>query len=328
MKRCKICSAKLVSFIDYKKQPSKAQHLPNMKMLQSDFDIPLHIFECTGCGTVQLVTDPVSYYSQAIRSPDWNINPFRKKQRSKFIKEFELENKIIKQINREPKEDSYDAFTMFNYLEHFPSPKDTLKQICNNLNDNGVGIVEVPNFDEIIRDRIFGEFIIDHLFYFTEKTLRFVCEASGFDVIKIEEIWNGASLSATVKKRPLLKPILFRENEIELIGDIDNFANQFKSVTFWGAGHQTLMILSMMKTIHKVSYIVDDFKVKQFLYTPVTHKEILPSNTLLTNPTDAIIIMVGWQYKNVLKRLRNLNLTQMPKIALIKKATLEIYEDI
>ena len=324
MKNCKICGGSLVELLTYKKMPKSAQYFPDAKTMPDDLEIPLEILQCTGCGTVQIPAKPVFYYSRAIRSPSWNTDPFRRKQRDEFIKEFHLQNKRIMQIMREPKPDRYHAFLMFNYLEHFPSPRETLIQICNNLEEPGVGIIEVPNFDEIISERIFAEFIIDHLFYFTRETLKFVCVSSGFDVLRIQEIWEGASLSAVVKKRTPLTALPFKENQKQLIQDIENFVAKFESATIWGAGHQTLMMLTMMECLDKIPYVVDSFKAKQYLYAPVTHKHILPPEQLVDQPVEAIVIIVGWQYREVLKRIEELNLNPKPAIALIRKATLEI----
>jgi len=324
---CKICGENLEALLAYNKQPSAAQHFPDDKTIPYDLGIPLEVFQCTGCGTVQIPAVPVDYYAEAIRSPDWDVDPFRRQQYDDFVKEFNLQGKKIVHVDNKPEPDKYDAFLMFNYLEHFPDPRQTLVQIRDNLEGPGVGIIEVPNFDEIIRDRIFGEFIIDHLFYFTEKTLRFVCEASGFDVIRIEEIWNGASLSAVVRKRTPLSEVPFRDNQKELIQDMDDFIDQFDSATIWGAGHQTLMFLTMMESLDKVPYVVDDFKPKQHKYTHVSHKLVLPCEQLKKEPVDAIIIVVGWQYKSVLKRIEELDLNPKPTIALIEKATLEVFND-
>lgn len=324
MKKCKICDGGLGSLLAYNKQPKAAQHFPDTKTIPYDLGIPLEIYQCTKCGIVQIPAKPVSYYSYAIRSPSWDNDPFRKKQLEEFVKEFQLEGKRIKPIEEKPKPEAYNAFLMFNYLEHFPDPRETLVQISNNLEDPGVGIIEVPNFDEIIRDRIFGEFIIDHLFYFTRKTLAFICEASGFDVLQINEIWEGASLSAIVKKRTPLAALPFIENQKQLIQDIDDFVDRFGSATIWGAGHQTLMMLTMMQRLDKIPYVVDSFKEKQHKYTHVTHKPILPPEQLITQPVGGIVVIVGWQYREVLKRIEELNLNPKPAIALIKKATLEI----
>ena len=323
---CRICGERLDTLIGYHQQPSRAQHFPDEKTIPFDLGIPLEVFQCIGCGTVQIPAEPVDYYEEAIRSPDWDLDPFRQKQYDDMVKEFGLQDKKIVHIDRRPEPDKYDAFLMFNYLEHFPDPRETLAQLRDNLEGPGVGIIEVPNFDEIIRDRIFGEFIIDHLYYFTEKTLRFVCEASGFDVIRIEEIWNGASLSAVVQKRKPLTAVPFKENQVELIQDMDDFINKHESATIWGAGHQTLMFLTMMNSLDKVPFIIDDFKPKQYKYTHVSHKLIVPCEHLKDNPVDAIIIIVGWQYKSVLKKIKELNLGPETKIALVEKATLESIE--
>ena len=324
MQKCKICGGILEPLLAYNKMPKAAQHFPDAKTIPYDLGIPLEIYQCTECGTVQIPAQPVSYYSHAIRSPSWDTDPFRKSQLNEFIEEFQLQGKRIMPIEEEPKPDTYNAFLMFNYLEHFPEPRETLAQIRDNLEDPGVGIIEVPNFDEIIRDRIFGEFIIDHLFYFTRKTLAFLCESSGFDVLRMREIWEGASLSAVVKKRTPLAAAPFIENQKQLIQDIDNFVGRFKSATIWGAGHQTLMMLTMMKRLDKIPFVVDSFKEKQHKFTHVTHKPILPPDQLLAEPVEGIVVIVGWQYREVLKRIEELNLKPKPAIALIKKATLEI----
>ena len=324
MKNCKICDGTLDSLLAYNKMPKAAQYFPDSKTIPYDLGIPLEIYQCMACGTVQVPAKPVSYYSHAIRSPSWDTDPFRKRQLDQFVEEFQLSDKRIMPIEEKPKPDTYNAFLMFNYLEHFPEPRNTLTQIYNNLEEPGVGIVEVPNFDEIIRDRIFGEFIIDHLFYFTRQTLRFVFESSGFDVLRIQEIWEGASLSAIVKKRTPLTAIPFKENQKQLTRDIDNFVGRFESATIWGAGHQTLMMLAMMERLDKIPYVVDSFKEKQYKYTHLTHKPVIPPEQLITQPVEGIVIIVGWQYKEVLQRIEELNLNPKPAIALIKKATLEI----
>ena len=323
---CKICKAELVPFLTYTQQPKAAQHFPDERTISYDLGIPLEIFECSGCGTVQIPAEPVDYYSEAIRSEPWDLDPFRQKQYDEFVEEFDLQNKRIVNVDRKPGPDKYGAFLMFNYLEHFPDPRETLTQICNNLEGQGVGIIEVPNFDEIIEDRIFGEFIIDHLFYFSEKTLRFVCEASGFDVVRIEKVWGGDSLSAVVKKRAPLSALPFKEHQEKLIQNIDDFVNKHEKTTIWGAGHQTLMYLTMMNSLDKIPYVVDDYEPKQYKYTHLSHKLVVPCKQLVEDPVDAIVIVVGWQYHHVLKRIEELNLNPMPKLALIKKSTLEILD--
>lgn len=321
---CKICNQELVKIHSYKFTPNKAQYLSDIPLQLLDQSIDLFIYQCPFCGIVQIPQNPVFYYDRAIRSIDWDNDSFRKKQKTDFINQFNLFNKEIKYVDYRPTTSNYDAFLMFNYLQHFPNPKQTLKQIYKNLSENGVGIIQVPNFDEIIEQGIFGQFIIDHLFYFTKRSLNTILQNSGFQVIRIQEIWEGASLSATVRKRKLINSKIFIDNQKKLINDMDQFVSKHNNVAIWGAGHQTLMMLPMLKNINKIKYIIDDFEEKQNKYTPVTYKKIYSSQILKTDDSiDAIIIIVGWQYRSVIKKINNKNKI---KFAIIKKATLELLD--
>ena len=92
----------------------------------------------------------------------------------------------------------FDAFFILNFLEHLPDPNSTLRGIYNNLTDDAIGLVEVPNFDMILRNKLFSEFISDHLFYFTRETLNATLRLNGFEIIDCNEEWYEYIISAVV----------------------------------------------------------------------------------------------------------------------------------
>ncbi|MCM2267881.1 MAG: methyltransferase domain-containing protein, partial [Elusimicrobiales bacterium] len=99
---------------------------------------------------------------------------------------------------------SFDAFFTMNFLEHLPEPNVFLSGIAANLSPGGVGLVEVPNFDMVIRKKLFSEFIPDHLFYFTSDTLRSLLERNGFQVLSMKSVWHDYILSVEIRKRTSL----------------------------------------------------------------------------------------------------------------------------
>lgn len=322
--KCKICGNKLIKLIQYKNMASGAQILPTEDTLASDKGISLPICQCVGCGLVQIPVQPVKYYKKAVRSAAWLRAEWRKKQISDFKEEFNLHGKKIVSINKDPEPSSYDAFLMFNYLEHFPDPKKTLLQIRNNLPSQGVGIVDVPNFEMIAKERVFSELVIDHLFYFTKPTLTLTLLSSGFDVLRINELLDGYVLSATVRKRePIDFVDSFKEQQNKLIDDIQNYIANFSSIAIWGAGHQTFFLLSLIKDISKISYIIDSSFIKQGKYTPVTHMPIMAPDILKSKPVEAILIMVGGFYYEVPDQIKSLGLDYLPSLAVIKKSEVE-----
>ena len=84
----------------------------------------------------------------------------------------------------------FDAFFLFSYLEHIPNINIFLNSLNKNLNKKAIGIIEVPNFEMIISKKLYSEFISDHIFYFTRKTLKRMLEINGFKVLTMKKIWN------------------------------------------------------------------------------------------------------------------------------------------
>lgn len=322
--KCKICGNHLVRLMQYKNMPKAAQFFPSQSTLKAERGILLPICQCLGCGLVQIPVKPVKYYKKAIRSAAWLRSDWRKKQIADFIKEFDLKGKKVVSIVEEPKPAAYDAFLMFNYLEHFPDPKKTLLRIRDNLSPQGVGIVDVPNFEMIAKEKVFSELVIDHLFYFTKPTLTLTLLSAGFEVLKIKEWLDGYVLSATVRKQiPLKFADGFKSQQDKLIKAMRKYLAGFSSVAVWGAGHQTLFLLSLLKNTSKISYVIDSSLEKQGKYTPVTHLPILPPSVLKTKPVDAVLILVGGFYYEIPAQIKGLNLNYKPALAVIKKTEVE-----
>jgi hypothetical protein len=190
----------------------------------------------------------------------------------------------------------YDGFAMFSYLEHLPKPNMALRQISNSLNDYAIGIVEVPNFDMILSNRLCQEFIIDHLMYFTEDTLKFALNRNGFNVLECNPIWHGYIIKAIVRKKGSLDLTLMKNKFIDATKRIEQYISQYpnKCVAVWGAGHESLMVLSQIGCLDKIKYVVDSADFKQDKFTFVSHLPIVAPSVLFNDEDiKAIIIMAG-----------------------------------
>lgn len=219
----------------------------------------------------------------------------------------------------------FDAFFMLSFLEHLPDPNGTLGGICNNLADDGVGLVEVPNFDMILRRNLFSEFVRDHLLYFTGDTLKFTLWGNGFEVMECGDVWHDYIISAVVKKRGRLDIWRFSKFQVRLKKDIEKYIGDFKRnrVAVWGAGHQALAILSLMSLTGKVKYVVDSAVFKQGKFTPATHIPIRSPDALDGDPVDAVIVMAGSYSDEVAKILRGKYGRKM-SISLVRDFRLEL----
>lgn len=221
---------------------------------------------------------------------------------------------FIENSNHILKSAPFDGFVMFNYLEHLPDPCGSLRGIYNNLKEDAVGIVEVPNFDLVLRKKLLSEFMLDHLFYFTKDSLKTVLNISGFDILECNAIWHDYIISAIVKKKKgKLDPISLLKYMKKISSALDEYLSKFadKSVAIWGAGHQSFAVLCFLKLLKKIKYVVDSAPFKQGKYTPVTHIQIVPPEMLNLDSPDAIVVMAGSYSDEVAriikKKYKNLN---------------------
>lgn len=189
----------------------------------------------------------------------------------------------------------FDAFLLLMFLEHMPEPSVALRVIYDNLVENAVGLVEVPNFDLVLRNKLFSEFIGDHLLYFTKETLQTTLQLNGFDVIEYDEVRDDYVISVVVKKRSRLDISHFHDYLVKIKSDIDAYLNRFapKRVAVWGAGHQALAIIALTGIAGRIRYVVDSAPFKQGKYTPATHLPIVAPEALHSDPVDAAIVMAA-----------------------------------
>ncbi|RLI54344.1 MAG: hypothetical protein DRP09_13320 [Candidatus Thorarchaeota archaeon] len=126
----------------------------------------------------------------------------------------------------------FDVVTMFNVIEHMRDPLSNAKEAHRILKENGLLVVRAPNIDwldfrlvRILRNLkriikkfdkkyyfsrtgILNMFMIQHLFYFSRRTLRMLLEKAGFEIeeVSTRSLWY---FQAAFKKFNLLQSVYF-----------------------------------------------------------------------------------------------------------------------
>lgn len=220
------------------------------------------------------------------------------KSKLKIIRGYSEKNFIIKRKK-------FDAFICLSFMEHAPKLNDFLSNIANNLNDNAVGIVEVPNYEMIEKKKLYFEFIPDHLNYFTKKTLRNALELNGFEVLDIKTNWFEYILTAVIKKNKKIKYL--PNNEIlKIKRSFIKFKNKnnLKKICVWGAGHQALTVLGTTFIYKNIKFIIDSADFKQKKYAPGIGIYVIRPQEIIKNKVDGIIVMGGGYSNEIIKILR------------------------
>jgi hypothetical protein len=195
------------------------------------------------------------------------------------------------------------------------------------LNEGSIGLIEVPNFNMILEEGLYSEFISDHLLYFTKETLIFTLQLNGFEVLSCNSIWHNYILSAVVRKRVKTNLDFFEGFKNKVKHDLDLFIEKFpeKRVAIWGAGHQALATISLTKIENNIKYIIDSAVFKQDKYSPSSHIKIVSEKELIEDPVDALIIMAG-SYSDEIIKIMKLKYPFI-EVAVLREYGLEVFED-
>jgi hypothetical protein len=230
----------------------------------------------------------------------------------------EKENQILKNF-------PFDSFLILNFLEHIPNIRSFLKGIWNNLSEEAIGLIEVPNFDMMLRKKLFSEFTTDHLYYFTKDTLISTLNINGFEVIECKEVWYDYILSVVVRKRKTININDFSISQNNITNELNLFINKYKhgNVAIWGAGHQALALIALSGIKDKIKYVIDSAEFKQGKYTPATHIPIVSPDILKSEPVNAIIVMAA-SYSDEVVRIIQEKYNDKIDISILRDFGLEI----
>jgi len=364
MRECRVCRHPLpeAPLLRYSGMPKAAQFLPREAELATERGVDLEVFQCPGCGLVQLGCGPVPYYREVIRAAGCSeeMKAFRRRQFGDFVVRYGLTGRRLVEIGcgkgdflsllaeqsaeatgLEASQEAveaclaqglrvhqgfvegpgwsmpgapFDGFLFIQFLEHLPEPGAALRGIAANLAPGAVGLVEVPNFDMIVEQELFSEFIPDHLLYFTRESLTTTLALHGFEVLEIQEVWQRYILSAVVRKRPLLELGAFHARQAQLERELKAFAEAHPRLAVWGAGHQALAVLAVAGL---------GGRVKQGCFTPATHIPIVPPDRIATDPVDAVLIMAA-SYSDEVAGLVRARHGSCLTVAILREAGLEL----
>lgn len=85
----------------------------------------------------------------------------------------------------------FDAVSLWGVLEHVKMPVWTLRQVAKKLNPQGLVIVCVPNVESLVVRTLWSKcstFCPQHLWYFSQDTLKLSFEAAGLQMLAVHTI--------------------------------------------------------------------------------------------------------------------------------------------
>lgn len=211
-----------------------------------------------------------------------------------------------------------DSIVCRHTLEHLPNPIRLLEFVRQTIDhwpkrsDRSFPIIffEVPNALHAFARLAVWDIIYEHCCYFTPCSLVRAFSRTGFDVIELNETFEGQficlealpSSRERTGTRARLEPIENLSDKIYIFAnefnalvttwqqELTRIARLGKKVVVWGAGSKGVTFLNLLKNYSKIQYVVDLNPRKQGMYVPGGGQKIVAPEFLRDYQPDIVII--------------------------------------
>jgi SAM-dependent methyltransferase len=129
--------------------------------------------------------------------------------------------------------ESFEAITMWDYLEHSNNPLEELKTCHRLLKNQGVVVLSIPNVDSwsysLLKEKWIGFKNIEHFYFYSRKTLARIAEMAGFELE--HSFYQGKYLSLSF----FLSRVQYYTKFKPLLSAIEKVANcrQAQNISFY-----------------------------------------------------------------------------------------------
>lgn len=267
----------------------------NIKMLKKYCGGGYSHFLDIGCGPGVLLKVASKYFSNCIGvEPSEPLSMIAQELGNVVVNDFFGDHLTF--------EHKFDAFMATQVFEHLENLNLFMSDIHKVMNEGGVGFIEVPNGQRIMDNSEYYNVFLEHINYFTPRSLIMLAENNGFEVISISEAFAGAHLKMYVRK--INKKLSFKEKRLLHQQKLNKIIDQYNVVSFWGAGVKARSFSTLINDTNKIKYIFDSNPQLENMYINHFPMPIEKPNSNKLQENDLIVIFALEFSDEIIKLLR------------------------
>ena len=200
----------------------------------------------------------------------------------------------------------YDAIVSFQVLEHVVDVNGFVKAFHKYMKDDGIGVINVPNGNEVFIKPCFSQIVMQHVNYFSIYSLVALLNYNGFEILEIDN--DISKYEITVYFRKVKK----EKNICACIDDLKHTLNnelcEYYKIAVWGAGGRAASYAGLLqKKIKKnILHIFDNDEKKHNGYIAGLDISIEKPNKNKIKEMQAIIIFASAYNQEIIKELNEL----------------------
>ena len=227
-----------------------------------------------------------------------------------------VDSVLIDQIQAE--QGQFDLVVARQVLEHIVDMPGFFKAIDRLLRPDGVLFLDIPDFTDALALADVSVLWEEHVSYFTESILTALLAYHGFEIVdQARYNFSGGTLAVIARRGPI-RPMqqtaipqeLVRARSFETrIADygvtLRDFLQRLRTrgwkIAFYGFGCRGNMALGALKLGPLIDYVIDDQPERQGLYTCGSRHLIQASESLATDSTQNLLVLLSVNQENEAK---------------------------
>ena len=213
-------------------------------------------------------------------------------------------------------------------LEHIARPRQFLRMIRSTVKwkPNAVVFFQVPEATRIFHSCALEDIYYEHCSYFSPGSLRYLFEATGFEVIHLGTEYGEQYLTIEARLVQASEGVPRDPSDLEeMKSSLTNFEqraqercaqwmaslnhHQPQRIVLWGSGSKAVALLSLLDKKVSLDYVVDINPHRQGSYMAGTGQQIVSTEYLQTYRPDLVMAMNPIYRQEIVRDLKTLGLT-------------------
>lgn len=253
------------------------------------------IFLDIGCGTGKAMTAAKGLFERAIGvEPAHNTYSIAKERGLDVINAYFSEKLELKE--------QISAFSAFQVFEHLSDVYEVLDYALEILEPGGVGLINIPNGQEIVERSVYYELLFEHINYFSPYSLSVMAHRAGFEIIEVENVPQTMELDIYVKKP--LRSSGFNEKLHTQRKRLSEAVSEYRAVVVWGAGAKSEKYARLLEKPSAVKRLVDSDKRKAGLYVAGIDCPVELASARAVEDAPAVVIFASAYNDEIIRQLR------------------------
>ena len=199
-------------------------------------------------------------------------------------------------------------------LEHIPNTAEFVSTVRRSIGDRSDTIVffQVPSVTRILQEYAFWDIYYEHCSYFSPRSLAYLFQKCGFEVLRVAEEYDGQYLMIEARPGDHLDDSFSVEpgnSDTVLQKDVVTFSENYQHkldqwrkileedrereqrAVIWGSGSKGVAFLTTLQIEDEISYAVDINPRKHGTYMAGTGHKIVAPDFLRELQPDLVIVM-------------------------------------